>query len=208
MATGTERQLDRPQRTLLPELGWLRADPLHARLVGKPHRRPILQVRMLKLRCSATCPRPRGRAGTRSGKGLGSGVKDFSGLPEVPGPAGRGLGQSKFNWWGESWQPGGGEGEGNSLLRLRWLERLRRARSGKLLYGHTGFLYPTERTCSVSGHLALSQAWKLRGVGVGGHVLCFSEMLAAPHTLVLNTPSAEPPLALVGALPSRSHNPQ
>lgn len=35
----------------------------------------------------------------------------------------------------------------------------------RLLYGHTGFHHPTERTCSVPGHLALGQAWKLSGVG-------------------------------------------
>lgn len=129
----------------------------------------------------------------------------FLGLPEVPGPEGRGLGQSKFNWWEESWQPGGGEGEGRAQGQhpsgLRWPERPRRARSGKLLDGHTGFHYPRERTCSVPGHLAPSQTWKLSGWG-RGHVLCFSETLATPHTLVLNTPSAGPPLALDVALPS------
>lgn len=42
--------------------------------------------------------------------------------------------------------------------------------------------------CSVPGQLALGQAWKLSGMGVGGHILCFPEMLAIPHphTLVLH----------------------
>lgn len=51
---------------------WSTAAPLHARLFHTPHRQPILQVRMLKLRWSATCPRLPSRAGTRSPKGLGS----------------------------------------------------------------------------------------------------------------------------------------
>lgn len=57
-----------------------RAAPLHDPCHSHASRRPIVQIKMLQLRRSATCPRPHSRAGIRSPKGLG-----FLGLPGVSG---------------------------------------------------------------------------------------------------------------------------
>lgn len=151
---------------------------------------------------SAPCPRPCGRAGTRSSKALGSGVKYFfwgslrclalraEDWASQNSTGGRRAGSREAG-------RGAGPRDGAPQACVAGAPTQSKVRKAALW---THRLPPSHGEAVFCSRPPGSEPSLEAGRGEGG--VCFSEILGTPHTLVLNTPSAGPPRVLDVAPPS------